>query len=46
MKQDLAVWIAKEWAKPAPTKGAFHFDPHAFTWTHKKTGKVTHGKER
>ncbi len=46
IKQELAAWIAKEWAESAPTKGAFRFDPHAFTWTHKKTGKVTHGKQQ
>ena len=45
IKQELAGWIAKEWAASAPTKGAFRFDPHAFTWTHKQTGKVTHGSE-
>ncbi len=45
VKQELGGWIAKEWAESASTKGAFRFDPHAFTWTHKKTGKVTHGKE-
>jgi arylsulfatase A-like enzyme len=44
IKQQLAGWIAKEWAPSAPTKGAFRFDPNAFTWTHKKTGRVTHGK--
>ena len=46
LKQELAGWIAKEWAKSAPTKSAFRFDPHAFTWTHKKTGNVRHGKQQ
>ena len=46
IKQELAGWIAKEWAKSAPTKSTYFFDPHAFTWTNKKTGKVTHGKQQ
>lgn len=45
IKQQLAGWITKDWAKSAPTKSAFLFDPSAFTWTHKKTGKVTNGKQ-
>ncbi len=44
VKKELAGWITKQWADSAPTKGAFRFDPDAFTWTHKKTGKITHGK--
>jgi hypothetical protein len=46
VKKELAGWIAKQWAESAPTKAAFTFDPDSFTWTHKKTGKTTHGKER
>jgi choline-sulfatase len=45
IKNELASWIAQDWAESAPTKGAYQFDPHAFTWTHKKTGSVTKGKE-
>ena len=45
IKRELAGWIAKEWAESAPTKSAFRFDPHSFTWTHKKTGEVTLGRE-
>lgn len=44
IKQELAIWITKEWAKSAPTKGEFRFDPDTFKWTHKRTGKITHGK--
>ena len=46
IKKELAAWIAKDWAKSAPKKSAFTFDPQRFTWTEKKTGKVTHGKTR
>ncbi|MCA9124819.1 MAG: sulfatase [Planctomycetaceae bacterium] len=46
IKRELAEWIAKDWAASAPTKSAFRFDPQAFTWTNKKTGKVTHGKQQ
>lgn len=45
IKQQLAGWITKEWAEPAPTKSAFTFDHEAFTWTNKRTGEITHGKE-
>ena len=45
-KRKLAAWLPKTWAEAAATKGAFRFDPQAFTWTHKKTGKVTYGKDR
>ncbi len=46
IKQELAGWIPKRWANPAPTKSAFRFDSETFTWTHKQTGEVTRGKER
>jgi arylsulfatase A-like enzyme len=46
VKRKLSRWIADRWAASAPTKGAFHFDPHTFTWTHKQTGKVTYGDRR
>jgi choline-sulfatase len=46
IKQGLARWIAKDWAKSAPTKSAFRFDPQAFTWTNNRTGKITYGKRQ
>ncbi|MBM83318.1 MAG: iduronate-2-sulfatase [Planctomycetaceae bacterium] len=46
VKQQLAMWIVKDWAESAPTKKAFEFDPHKFTWTNKKTGEVIHGKRQ
>ncbi len=46
IKAELAAWLPKDWADPAPTKSAFHFDPKSFTWTHKKSGKTTTGKQR
>lgn len=42
--KNLSRWIPKKWAKSAPTKAAYQFDPKSFTWTHKQTGKVTSGK--
>jgi arylsulfatase A-like enzyme len=46
VKKELAGWIARQWAESAPTKGAFHFDPATFTWTHKRTGRITRGKSQ
>jgi arylsulfatase A-like enzyme len=46
IKNTLAGWIAQEWAESAPTKGAFRFDHNTFTWTHKKSGRITYGKEK
>jgi arylsulfatase A-like enzyme len=46
VKAELAVSITREWAEPAPTKKAFRFDPQTFTWTHKKTGKMTSGQRQ
>ena len=46
IKRELSGWVAKRWAASAPTKGAFRFDHDAFTWTHKKTGKTTYGKDK
>ena len=43
LKKDLARWIPSSPAKPALTKKSFDFDPHAFTWTRKKTGEVISG---
>lgn len=45
VKKELAGWIAKQWSESAPTKNTFRFDHANFTWTHKKTGEKTHGKE-
>ncbi len=44
VKAELAKHMPQEWAKSAPTKAAFRFDPDAFTWTEKETGEVTRGK--
>ncbi|MEO1981345.1 MAG: sulfatase [Fuerstiella sp.] len=46
VRKQLARWITKQWAEPALTKGAFRFDPDAFTWTRKTTGNITHGKDQ
>ncbi len=46
IKTELADWIAKRWAEPAPTKSAFGFDPESFTWTHRQTGNTISGKKR
>jgi arylsulfatase A-like enzyme len=43
VKAGLAKWLPKTWAKSAPTKRAFEFDPHAFTWKNKESGKVISG---
>ena len=45
VKQQHAKWIAARWAKSARTKNAYHFDPDTFTWTHKKSGKITQGNK-
>ena len=39
--QRLKKWIPSEWAKSAPTKGAYLFDPKTYSWKHKKSGLVT-----
>ena len=39
-KAALAKWAGADWAPPAPRKGAYDFDPQAFTWTVKATGRV------
>ena len=43
VRQQLAGSITQQWSEPALTKKAFQFDPESYTWTHKKTGQVTHG---
>lgn len=45
IKRELADWITKKWKGAALTKNAFEFDPQAFTWTDKKSGRVTHGRQ-
>jgi hypothetical protein len=42
-KEKLARWATSKWAKSAPTKSAFDFDPKTFTWTEKKTGRKIEG---
>ena len=46
VKAELARWATNQWAKPAPTKNAFRFDPDTFTWTHKQTGKTIFGRKQ
>ena len=46
IQRELAAWLPKNWAESAANKGAFRFDPQLFTWTHKKSGQVTYGKDR
>ena len=45
VKKALGEWIPKKWAESAPTKNAFRFDTDSFTWTHKKTGRITRGDQ-
>ncbi len=44
LRADLARWLPQQWALSAPTKRAFDFDPQAFTWTEKATGRVLSGR--
>lgn len=46
LKARLEKWLPKTWAKPASTKKAFDFDPHAFTWRNKQTGAVVSGSHK
>ena len=41
---DLSHFIPKNFAANAPSKGSYNFDPDTYSWTHKKTLKVTKGK--
>lgn len=45
VRAQLSAWIPREWAPSALTKKAFQFDHQMFTWTNRKTGEVTRGKE-
>ena len=38
-------WIPSKITPPVLTKKSFTFDPHAFTFTNKKTGAVIHGQQ-
>lgn len=42
-KQDIAEWVTKDWALPAPSKNAYRFDPDMYTWTRKATGETVEG---
>jgi len=39
----LAKWIPTNWTQPAPRKSAYIFNPAAYSWTHRKTGKIVNG---
>ena len=41
---DLSEFIPITFAADAPSKGSYEFDPDAYSWTHKKTLKITKGK--
>ena len=43
VKAALAASLPQSWAKNGPTKAAYRFDPQAFTWTHKESGRITKG---
>ncbi len=36
--EDLSRWLPKNWAEPAPKKGAYEFDPGAYSWMRKSDG--------
>lgn len=42
-QKQLAAWATAEWADPAPVKSAFDFDPDAFTWKEKSSGRLIRG---
>lgn len=46
VRNELAGWITRQWARPAATKSAFQFNHETFTWTHRKTGEVTQGNHQ
>ena len=45
VKQRLSRFVPRRWAKPALNKKAFQFNPHTYTWKHKKTGQVIEGRK-
>ena len=40
----LARFIPESFAPDAPSKSAYDFDPNSYAWIHRKTGKITRGK--
>ena len=44
IRERLARYIPTEFAKAAPSKKAYEFDPKTYTWTNRKTGQVVKGK--
>ncbi|MFP6874498.1 MAG: sulfatase [Verrucomicrobiales bacterium] len=44
--KELARSIPEEFAPDAPSKRAYDFDPKTYTWTHRKTGRKTHGAKK
>ena len=42
--KELARFVPASFAPEAPSKNAYDFDPRSYTWTHRKTGKITSGK--
>ena len=45
-KSELARRATSKWANPAPTKSAFEFNPDAFTWREKSSGRVISGRQK
>jgi len=44
VQQELERHLPTEFAKPAATKRSYRFDPDRYSWTHKKSGRITTGK--
>lgn len=44
IKRELAKHLPESWAKSAPTKKAYTFDPDEYSWRQKVTGRVIRGK--
>ncbi|MEO0445844.1 MAG: sulfatase/phosphatase domain-containing protein, partial [Verrucomicrobiota bacterium] len=42
---ELATWATTTWSESARKKPAFAFDPNAFTWTEKSSGRRIDGRE-
>lgn len=42
--KELARFVPASFAAEAPSKNAYDFDPYSYTWTHRKTGTITPGK--
>lgn len=43
--KELSRSIPEKFAPDAPSKKAYDFDPKTYTWTHRKTGRKTHGEK-